>query len=109
MSDNLSVVARLSAHDEASPVILGVLANVRKLEQSMKRFNALAGIGRAGTSAMASFSRVSQDAAANMRDLVNSSRTASRSYSTGWRRAADQRLSDARRMYASLERVEAQY
>lgn len=110
MSDNLNVVASLSAHDEASPVILGLLANVRKLEQSVKRFNSsFAGIGRAGTSAMASFSRVSQDAAANMRDLSNSSRTASRSYSTDWRRAGEMRLSDARRMYASLERMEAAY
>ncbi len=110
MSENLDVRARFTAIDEMSPVVQKLTANLKKFGDIAKNINnSFAGIGRAGVASMAQFDRVAQNAAAQMRGLGNASKTAARSFADDWRKAADQRIIDARKMYQSLERMELQY
>lgn len=110
MSENFDVHARLSATDEASPVIRGLLSNLKQLESISKRLSASFNIvGKSGATALEQFNRASKAAANSMNGIANQSRSASRSFSENWRRATDQRLSDSRRMYSALGRMESEY
>lgn len=108
--NNLDIRARLSAVNELSPVLRRVLNDIQKFEDVAKRVNGqLTGMGRAGMSAIDGFNRAAKAAADQMRGMTNLTRSAARTYSTDWAKANAQRLSDARRTYASLERLESNY
>ena len=110
MSENLNVHATLTAADTASPVIRGLLANLKKLEDAAKRLNtSFSSIGNAGFGSMTGFDRATQAATSTMNGFTTANRSASRSVSEGWRRATEQRLRDARSMYGSLGSMEASY
>lgn len=107
MSENIEVKATLTAHDAASPVVKGFLANIRKLEASLKSFNSqFANLGRSGAASMASLNRATENMIVKMNGVAASARSASRSYADDWRRATDQRLRDARSMYREIDRME---
>lgn len=110
MSENLDVRARLTAVNEMSPILRQVLADLKKFESVAKRIgDQFSSIGRVGTSSMDAFNRAANAATSQMRGLANVSRQASRDYISEWKRAADQRLNESRRMYAQLERMESTY
>ncbi|MEY9427024.1 TP901 family phage tail tape measure protein [Bradyrhizobium ottawaense] len=111
MSDNnLDIRARLTGVNELSPVLKKVIADLQKFEGVAKRVNIqFGGMGRSGMGALDGFNRVAKAATDQMRGMTNLARTAARSYSTDWAKANAQRLSDARRTYASLERLESSY
>ncbi|RZN07595.1 phage tail tape measure protein [Bradyrhizobium genosp. SA-3] len=111
MSDNnLDLRARLTGIDELSPVLKRVLGNLQKFEDTAKRVNIqLSGMGRYGMSSLDGFNRAAKAATDQVRGMANLSRSAARSYSTDWAKANAQRLSDARRTYSSLERLESNY
>lgn len=110
MSDNLDIRARLTGVDELSPVLKRVLGNLQKFEDIAKRVNfQLSGMGRTGMPALDGFNRSAKAAADQMRGMSNIARSAARSYSTDWAKANSQRLSDARRTYAALDRLESNY
>lgn len=108
MSENLDIRARLTAINEMSPVLRRVLTDLQKFESVVKRVNIqLSGMGRAGMSALDGFNRSTMAATNQMRSLTNLARSAARDYAADWNRANAQRLNDARRTYAALERLEA--
>lgn len=110
MSEHLQVSAHLSATEDASPVINGLLADIRKLESSIKRLNGrLAGMGQSGTSSMTSFNQAIKNAAAQMQGLANTSQTASQNYSNNLRVATQQRLKGSRHLYSELAQMERQH
>lgn len=111
MSDNnLDIRARLTAVNELSPVLQRVLSDIQKFEGVAKRVNVqLNGMGRAGMSALDGFNRSAKAVSDQMRGLSNIGRSAAREYAADWNRANAQRLSDARRTYAALERLEVGY
>lgn len=104
MSENIEVKTTLTAHDLASPVLKGFLANLRKVEATIKQFNtAFDVMGKAGASAMAGINRNAESVVTRMNRVAESVRDTSRSYSEQWRRATDQRLRDAQSMYRELD------
>jgi TP901 family phage tail tape measure protein len=108
--DNLSIRATLTVTDEMSPVLQRVLNNLRKIETAAKRFNAtFASFGNAGVASMNSFDRAAKAASTNMREFEGAARSASRSYAADWRKAMDARLSESRRAYGALEKMESGY
>lgn len=110
MSENIDVRARITATNEASPVILKLLSDIRKLEGATKSFNAsLGNLGRIGAASMATFSRTTDALAARMSGFAASTKAASRSITQDFKRANDLRLNDARRMYGQLESLERGY
>lgn len=111
MSDNnLDIRTRLTAVNELSPVLRRVLNDIQKFEGVAKRVNVqLSGMGRAGMSALDGFNRSAKSATDQMRGMINLARSAARDYAADWNRANAQRLSDARRTYAALERLEVGY
>ncbi|MEY9594797.1 hypothetical protein ABIA06_007088 [Bradyrhizobium yuanmingense] len=111
MSDNnLDIRARLTAVNELSPVLRRVLNDIQKFESVAKRVNIqLSGMGRAGMSAFDGFNRAAKAATDQMQGITNLARSAARNYAGDWNRANAQRLSDARRTYAALDRLEIGY
>ncbi|SCB30377.1 phage tail tape measure protein, TP901 family, core region [Bradyrhizobium yuanmingense] len=110
MSENLNVRAILTATNEMSPVLKSVLADLRKFEVAAKRISsAFTGVGDAGFKSMAGFDRTIRAASAQMKGMENLSRSVARTYAADWSRANTQRLNDARRTHAALERLEASY
>ncbi|XUJ32274.1 phage tail tape measure protein [Bradyrhizobium japonicum] len=110
MSENLNVRATLVATNEMSPAIRRVIADIEKLKSAAKGFStSFANVGRAGMASMDGFDRTIKAAAAQMRGLSNVSKSSARDYAADWDRATSKRLSDARRMYQSLEKMEAGY
>ncbi|MGY3369909.1 hypothetical protein ACVWZL_007034 [Bradyrhizobium sp. GM2.4] len=109
MSDNnLEIRSRLIGVDELSPVLRKVIGDLRKFEAVARRVNVeLGGMGRSGMSALDGFNRASKTATDQMRGMTNLARSAARAYAADWNRANAQRLNDARRTYAALERLEA--
>lgn len=101
MSDTLNVRAILSAHDRASPIIAKLLANIKEIETVAKRFNAsFAAMGNSKTFASLSVQlKKASDEVARSAD----------SYKASWDRAYTERLSDARRMHAEINRLERQW
>lgn len=111
MSDNnLDIRARLTAVNELSPVLRRVLNDIQKLESVARRVNVqLSGMGRGGMSVLDGFNRTAKAATEQVRGMTNLARSAARDYAADWNRANAQRLSDARRTYAALERLEARH
>ncbi|MBC9877737.1 phage tail tape measure protein [Bradyrhizobium sp. INPA01-394B] len=111
MSDNnLDIRARLTAVNELSPVLQRVLSDIQKFEGVAKRVNIqLNGMGRAGMSALDGFNRSAKAVSDQMRGLANIGRSSAREYAADWNRANAQQLSDARRTYAALDRLEVGY
>lgn len=110
MSENLDIRARLIGSDELSPVLKKFLSNLREVESVTRRFNAsMAGLGRVGQQSFDGVGRAAKAVSAQMQGLQNLSRSAARSYSADWGKASTQRLNDARRLYANLERLESSY
>lgn len=111
MSDNnLEIMSRLIGVDELSPVLRKVIGDLRKFEGVAKRVNIqLSGMGRGGMSALDGFNRAAKAAADQMRGMTKLTRSAARDYAADWNRANVQRLNDARRTYAALERLEVGY
>ncbi|MET4363465.1 TP901 family phage tail tape measure protein [Bradyrhizobium sp. LB8.2] len=110
MSENLDIRARLSAVNEMSPALRKVIADIKKLESAAKSFNAsFSNIGRAGLQSFGGLSRAAKTATDHMRGMANVSRSAARNYTSDWSKANAQRLNDARRTYAALERLESGY
>lgn len=110
MSENLNVRATLVATNEMSPAIRRVIADIEKLKSAAKGLStSFANVGRAGMASMDGFDRTIKAAAAQMRGLSNVSKSSARDYAADWDRATSKRLSDARRMYQSLEKMEAGY
>lgn len=110
MSENLSVRVTLSSTNDLSPALRKVMADIKKLEATAKSFNAsFSNIGRAGLQSFDELSRAAKTATDNMRGMANVSRSAARNYTSDWSRANAQRLNDARRTYAALERLESGY
>src|ERR1700736_1947080 len=108
MSENLNVRATLSATNEMSPAIRKVIADIEKLKSVARSFSALfSNVGRAGMESMAGFDRTIKAASSQLQGLSNVSRSAARNYASDWNRANAKRLSDARHMYQTLERLEA--
>ncbi|MFC0243577.1 phage tail tape measure protein [Rhodopseudomonas telluris] len=108
--DNLQLRATLTATDDMSPVLERVLKNLRKIESAAKRFNTtFNNFGKSGVASMEGFDRTTKAATANMRDFAWTTRSFSRSYASDWRKATESRLNDARRLYNSLGRMEADY
>lgn len=111
MSDNnLDIRARLTGVNELSPVLKKVIADLQKFEGVAKRVNIqLGGMGRGGMSALDGFNRAAKAATDQMRGMTNLARSAARDYAADWNRANAQRLSDARRTYQALDRLEVGY
>lgn len=110
MSENLSVRVTLSSTNDLSPALRKVIADIKKLESVAKSFNAsFSNIGRAGLQSFDGLSRAAKTATDNMRGMANVSRSAARNYTSDWSKANAQRLNDARRTYAALERLESGY
>lgn len=110
MSENLDIRARLIGSDELSPVLKKFLSNLREVESVTRRFNAsMASLGRIGQQSFDGVGRAAKAVSAQMQGLQNLSRSAARSYSADWGKASTQRLNDARRLYANLERLESSY
>ncbi|WP_340671100.1 phage tail tape measure protein [Bradyrhizobium ottawaense] len=110
MSDNLNVRATLVATDQMSPAIRRVISDIERLKAAARGFSAsFSNVGRAGMASMDGFDRTIKAAAAQLQGLSNVSRSSARNYAADWDRATSKRLSDARRMYQSLERMEAGY
>ncbi|MCA1498093.1 phage tail tape measure protein [Bradyrhizobium sp. NBAIM14] len=105
--NNLDVRARLTAVNELSPVLRRVLNDIQKFEGVAKRVNVqLSGMGRAGMSAFDGFNRSAKAATDQLRGMTNLARSAARDYAADWSRANTQRLNEARRTHAALERLE---
>lgn len=110
MSENLNVRAILTATNEMSPVLKSVLADLRKFEVAAKRISsAFTGVGDAGLKSMAGFDRTTRAASAQLKGMENLSRSIARTSAADWSRANTQRLNEARRTHAVLERLEASY
>lgn len=111
MSDSsINVRATLVATNEMSPAIRRVIADIEKLKAAARNFSAsFSNVGRAGMASMDGFDRTIKATAAQMRGLSNVSKSSARNYAADWDRATTKRLSDARRMYQSLEKMEAGY
>ncbi|WP_426613290.1 phage tail tape measure protein [Bradyrhizobium sp. McL0616] len=108
--ETLEVRARFVAVNEMSPAIRRVIADFKKLESVANSVSgSFANAGRADMESFAGLNRTAQAAVAQMRGISNTAKAASHSYVSDWRKATDQRLSDARRMYTQLDRLEAQY
>lgn len=109
MSD-LNVRATLSATNEMSPALRKIIADIKKLESVAKNFGAsFSSVGRAGMSAFDGVNRAAKAAVDQMRGTSNLARSTARNYAADWSKANAQRLNDARRTYAALERLEASY
>lgn len=110
MSETLAVRAILTATNEMSPVLKSVIADLKKFESIAKNVNgAFTGMGSAGMAAMAGFDRAIRAASAQLKGVENLTRSSARNYAAEWNKANAQRLNEARRTFATLERLEAAY
>lgn len=97
MSDHLNVVTRLSAHDEASPVLRGFLANIKRVEHGIKRFNSqLSKIGESFT----------KDWADQNRQMAKSFGDYTAAYRKSWQSAYAERLRGAEQLHNQITRLE---
>lgn len=97
MSEIISVHASLTASDSASPVIAGLLRNVRKLEAAVKSIN--------GVSASKLFP---DSLSTGLQKFTDDARKAAATYRNEWKGAYDARLRDARAFHRDLERLDRQ-
>ncbi|WP_375049483.1 phage tail tape measure protein [Bradyrhizobium sp. 8-10B] len=97
MSDTVHVHASLTATDSASPVIAGLLRNVRKLEAAVKSIN--------GVSASKLFP---DSLSASLQKFTDDARKAASTYRTEWKSAYADSLRDARASHRELDRLDRQ-
>ncbi|MCA1397469.1 phage tail tape measure protein [Bradyrhizobium sp. BRP56] len=97
MSEIISVHASLTATDSASPVIAGLLRNVRKLEAAVKSIN--------GVSASKLFP---DSVAPGLQKITDDARKAASTYRTEWKSAYADSLRDARAFHRELDRLDRQ-
>lgn len=97
MSEIISVHASLTATDSASPVIAGLLRNVRKLEVAVKSIN--------GSSASKLFP---DSVSASLQKITDDARKAASTYRTEWKSAYADSLRDARAFHRELGRLDRQ-
>lgn len=97
MSEFISVHASLTATDSASPVIAGLLRNVRKLEAAVKSIN--------GVSASKLFP---DSVSAGLQKITDDARKAASTYRTEWKSAYADSLRDARAFHRELDRLDRQ-
>lgn len=97
MSEIISVHASLTATDSASPVIAGLLRNVRKLEAAVKSINGVLASKLFPDSVSASLQKITDDA-----------RKAASTYRTEWKSAYADSLRDARAFHRELDRLDRQ-
>lgn len=97
MSEIISVHASLTATDSASPVIAGLLRNVRKLEAAVKSINGVSASKLFPDSVSASLQKITDDA-----------RKAASTYRTEWKSAYADSLRDARAFHRELDRLDRQ-
>ncbi|MCP3412034.1 M15 family metallopeptidase [Bradyrhizobium sp. CCGB01] len=97
MSEIISVHASLTATDSASPVIAGLLRNVRKLEAAVKSINGISASKLFPDSVSAGLQRITDDA-----------RKAASTYRTEWKSAYADSLRDARAFHRELDRLDRQ-
>ncbi|WP_420737958.1 M15 family metallopeptidase [Bradyrhizobium japonicum] len=97
MSEIISVHASLTASDSASPVIAGLLRNVRKLEAAVKSINGISASKLFPDSVSASLQKITDDA-----------RKAAATYRTEWKSAYADSLRDARAFHRELDRFDRQ-
>lgn len=97
MSEIISVHASLTASDSASPVITGLLRNVRKLEAAVKSINGISASKLFPDSVSASLQKITDDA-----------RKAASTYRTEWKSAYADSLRDARAFHRELDRLDRQ-
>jgi hypothetical protein len=100
MSENLDVRATLTAIDHSSPVIAGLLKNVRKLEETVKKFNA--------TFEAVSGKSFSDSFASKMKRQADDIRKTATTYRDEWQAAYVARLRDAQVFHRQLDRIERQ-
>lgn len=97
MSEIISVHASLTATDSASPVIAGLLRNVRKLEAAVKSINGI------------SASKLFPDSvSAGLQKITDDARKAASTYRTEWKSAYADSLRDARAFHRELDRLDRQ-
>lgn len=97
MSEIISVHASLTATDSASPVIAGLLRNVRKLEAAVKSINGI------------SASKLFPDSvSAGLQKITDDARKAAATYRTEWKSAYADSLRDARAFHRELDRLDRQ-
>lgn len=97
MSEIINVHASLTATDSASPVISGLLRNVRKLEAAVKSINGI------------SASKLFPDSvSASLQKITDDTRKAASTYRTEWKTAYADSLRDARAFHRELDRLDRQ-
>ncbi|MCJ9700153.1 phage tail tape measure protein [Bradyrhizobium sp. SHOUNA76] len=97
MSEIINVHASLTATDSASPVISGLLRNVRKLEAAVKSINGI------------SASKLFPDSvSASLQKITDEARKAASTYRTEWKSAYADSLRDARAFHRELDRLDRQ-
>ncbi|MCW2358846.1 MULTISPECIES: phage tail tape measure protein [Bradyrhizobium] len=97
MSEIINVHASLTASDTASPVIAGLLKNVRKLEAAIKSIN--------GVSASKLFP---DNLSTGLQKFTDDARKAAATYRNEWKSAYDARLRDVRAFHRELDRLDRQ-
>ncbi len=111
MSENLDIRARLIGSDELSPVLKKFLSNLREVESARRGASTPAWpawVALASNRSTASAVR-RRRFPLRCRACKTSAGPLARSYSADWGKASTQRLNDARRLYANLERLESSY
>lgn len=104
MSEELVVRSRLEAIDAASPIIIGLIDNVRRLEQSLKRINrSFDAIGKATSRSWSAFDKQLSDSISQSVKAVAKSTT---DYQSSWTRAHDARLRSEQRLHSSIRKLE---
>ncbi|BBO04458.1 hypothetical protein SG09_38080 [Bradyrhizobium ottawaense] len=97
MSEIISVHASLTASDSVSPVITGLLRNVRKLEAAVKSVNGI------------SASKLFPDSVSvGLQKFTDDARKAASTYRTEWKSAYADSLRDARAFHRELDRLDRQ-
>ncbi|MBR1030290.1 phage tail tape measure protein [Bradyrhizobium liaoningense] len=97
MSEIINVHASLTATDSASPVIAGLLRNVRKLEAAVRSINGI------------SASKLFPDSvSAGLQKITDDARKAASTYRTEWKSAYADSLRDARAFHRELDRLDRQ-
>ncbi|MET3307908.1 phage tail tape measure protein [Bradyrhizobium diazoefficiens] len=97
MSEIINVHASLTATDSASPVIAGLLRNVRRLEAAVKSINGI------------SASKLFPDGvSAGLQKITDDARKAASTYRTEWKSAYADSLRDARAFHRELDRLDRQ-
>jgi TP901 family phage tail tape measure protein len=103
MSENLSVMTKFTAHDEASPVVRKLLSNIQRLERGVKNFNSAFGASAdAGTAAFGNWSKLTD----RLNQSLKASVRGANDYGREWQRNHETRLRGEQRLHASILRLD---